>query len=231
MHGAVVKEGRIYEAPGQKGRGRVGYLRQGEVVTIGDAALDGAWAHVTTSTGLRGFTRSYRLAVGGAHGIRLDLQFGYDGWSHKPDHRQIEEQSLDERYEMVCASDDAIEGELVEPPVEEQHNPMADLAVMLAETVVESDSEPQIPVQAAILNSGNQMELPPTDAPLGRLEPGNNFLAMFDRWMTSKERRKALGTVNDASEARYAFGATLVRWSVLALAGYGALTIALKYIP
>lgn len=269
MHGTVVKEGRIYQAPGQRGQGAIGHLRRNQLVKVHEPHLDGAWARITAESPdgpLTGFTRTYRLAVGiGSTGKRLDRHYGYEGWQHKPDPRDPEEKAVEEgrpedppRRRLMMNGEvyyevtkDDVSNVPVEPPVSRQEcsEIVADqlaarlaadrMVEFLSELGDEEETEPAIPVQSAILNSGNQMELPPTDVPLGRLEPGNNWLALFDRYLTSKERRQALSTINpvnsDVSTARYALAATVARCAsasvVLGLALYGSYSLLTRFIP
>ena len=259
MHGTVVKEGRVYDAPGRKGHGVIGSLRRGQTVEILNRELDGAWVQISVDeaqgssdlhSGYTGYVRSYRLAVGGPHGVRLDRYYGYDGWSHKSDHRvtvsedeegPIEGDTMDS---FNCASKSYVDQSYVDhthPPTPAPHNPMGELlgaafgAMQAAEETERAEIAARKPaVQAAILDAGQQMTLPSQDGPRGYLEPGSGMLALIDRYLLSKERRAALASVNDergvAAQARYLFAATMVRWTVVGLAFYGAFEIARKII-
>ena len=223
MQASVVREGTVYSAPGSEGHG-VAALSIGDTLEVTGQFREGRWVEVRLESGQLGFTKSHRLCEG-TNGVRLDHYYGYTGFAQKVDRRpegsrkhlpRVREQS----YDMVVRQAEV--------------NDLVDAVGALAESLEPTTIEPSVPVQAAILDAGSQSVLPTQEGARGILEPGNGCLAMFDRWMMSKERRAALKTVNDPtqiSQARAALMATTVRCAVLGFAIYGALTVAAKFLP
>ncbi len=234
----VVREGRIYSEPGDTGR-PIGHLKLAQVVYVLGVFDAGRWVEIQDENGNLGFTKTHRLALDS--GERLDEHYGYEGFAEKSDMREVVFKTLTPREvltrsKLVRQTEQTEQTETNETLTELVNavQALAGETACLAGATSEPIREP-VPVgpsvQAEILDAGKQSEMPSQDGARGWLEPGNGWLALYDRYRLSKERIAALGSLHGAATgvARYALMGTIVRWGTAGLALYGAGALAIRF--